>query len=163
MKISERKLTVKPNRNLEDFYLKVAFATETRQKVDQHFGSARGMLIYGLHQEGWNLLEAIEYTESSTTTHDKLPKRISDLEDCAAVYCNACGAAAIRQLLDNHIHPVKVMAGTDIHELLSDLKQEVDGGPKGWLARAMKQNQLLVAQASSSEAQRYEQLMDEEW
>ncbi|MBF9002397.1 MULTISPECIES: NifB/NifX family molybdenum-iron cluster-binding protein [Vibrio] len=163
MKISERKLHVEPTQSGEAFDLKIAFATESRQNVDQHFGSARGMLIYGINPQGWSVLEAIEYTESSATVHDKLPIRISDLDGCAAVYCNACGAAAIRQLLDNHIHPVKVSAGVAIHDLLSDLKQELSGQPSGWLARAIKLQEQSTTVTQESSSERFEQMMDEEW
>ncbi len=162
MKISERKLHIEPMPNASDFILKVGFTTISRQDVDQHFGSAKCVLIYGVNQSEWHLLEAVEYADNSSSAHDKLPTRIGDLSECAAIFCNACGPSAIRQLLEKGIHPVKVHEGTSIHELLSDIRQELKTEPTGWLARAIKQTQEH-RQDDSEKAQRLSQLMDEDW
>lgn len=156
---SERKLHVEPKPQEGEFPLKVAFATGNRRQVEQHFGSARGMLIYGVDNSEWRILEAIEYAEGEQKAHDRLPARINDLAGCAAVFCNACGASAIRQLLERGIHPVKVGEGADIHTLLQELQQELQGKPMGWLARSLKQ----VTRAPTNEADRLQALMDEEW
>lgn len=118
------------------------------------------MLIYGICEHDWHLLEAIEYSVSDRV-HDKLPSRINDLSDCSAVFCNACGAAAIRQLIEQNIHPIKVHEGYDIHQLLSEMQQELQQGPSGWLARAMKQRE--ESETTEDSQQRLSQLMDEEW
>ncbi|MDF0535862.1 NifB/NifX family molybdenum-iron cluster-binding protein [Shewanella sp. A32] len=156
---SERKLYVEPLPDAE-FQLKVAFATLDRRHVDQHFGSARSVLIYGIGREQWAILEAIEYPEDDSRTHDRLPARIRDLSHCSAIFCNACGASAIRQLLDKGIHPVKVMEGSEIHQLLDDIRQELNGTPMGWLARSLKQ---LDEQPQEHCSDRLQALMDEEW
>ncbi|QSX34167.1 hypothetical protein JYB87_02660 [Shewanella avicenniae] len=156
---SERKLHIEPQPREGEFPLKVAFATGNRRQVEQHFGSARGMLIYGVDKNEWRILEAIEYAEGEQRAHDRLPARINDLAGCAAVFCNACGASAIRQLLERGIHPVKVAEGVEIHSLLQELQQELQGKPMGWLARSLKQ----VQRAPRGEAERLQALMDEEW
>jgi len=160
MSISKRRLHVEPSPDASSFKVKVAFATHDRQTVDQHFGSSLGMLIYGISEQDWHLIEAIEYSVSDRV-HDKLPSRINDLADCSAVFCNACGAAAIRQLIEQNIQPIKVREGYDIHQLLSEMQQELQQGPSGWLARAMKQREDV--QTAENSQQRLSQLMDEEW
>lgn len=160
MSINKRRLHVEPSPDARSFKVKVAFATHDRQTVDQHFGSSLGMLIYGICEHDWHLLEAIEYSVSDRV-HDKLPSRINDLADCSAVFCNACGAAAIRQLIEQNIHPIKVHEGYDIHQLLSEMQQELQQGPSGWLARAMKQRE--ESETTEDSQQRLSQLMDEEW
>ncbi|SHO56811.1 NifB/NifX family molybdenum-iron cluster-binding protein [Vibrio quintilis] len=162
MKISERKLHVEPRPEEEAFTLKVAFATHDRKNVDQHFGSCKSMLVYGVNVQEWHLLEAIEYAELPADTHNKLPARISDLTGCAAVFCNACGASAIRQLLEKNIHPVKVTEGREIHELLVTIQDELAGEPGGWLARAIKRKEQ-EDEPEGKKAQRLSQLIDEEW
>jgi nitrogen fixation protein NifX len=159
---SERKLHVEPGPDDSTLSLKVGFTTLDRHRVDQHFGSAKCVLIYGLNDTQWHLLEAIEYSDTTSQTHDKLPTRIQDLSQCSAVYCNACGPSAIRQLLEKGIHPVKVTEGSDIHHLLSDLQQELKEGPSGWLARAIKQTNP-ERQDVANKAQRLAELMDEDW
>ena len=157
--LAPRKLQVEPQPSAEELPLKVAFATSNRRQVEQHFGSAQGMLIYGVDQAEWHILAAIEYNETAQPTHDRLPARIHDLAGCAAVFCNACGASAIRQLLDHGIHPVKVNEGAEIHTLLAELQQELQGKPMGWLARSLKQ----MKHPPSDDASRLQALMDEEW
>lgn len=160
MSINKRRLHVEPSPDASSFKVKVAFATHDRQTVDQHFGSSLGMLIYGISEQDWHLIEAIEYSVSDRV-HDKLPSRINDLAECSAVFCNACGAAAIRQLIEQNIQPIKVREGYDIHQLLSEMQQELQQGPSGWLARAMKQREDV--QTAENSQQRLSQLMDEEW
>jgi nitrogen fixation protein NifX len=162
MSISERKLHIEPAPESSQFRHKVAFATIDRQHVDQHFGSAKCMLIYGVNESSWMLLEAVEYADHPGSTHDKLPTRISDLKACSAVFCNACGASAIRQLIEQGIHPVKVREGSLIHQLLADIVNELKGEAVGWLARANKLTRKSVQQSDDAQG-RLAQLMDEDW
>lgn len=162
MKISERRLHVEPSPGVDSFTIKVAFATFDRKSVDQHFGSCKTMLVYGVNSEEWHMLEAIEYADVPAITHDKLPTRIADLTGCAAVFCNACGASAIRQLLEKNIHPVKVVEGSEIHRLLVEVREELQGEPTGWLARAIKQKEK-TQEPDVKKAERLSQLMDEDW
>lgn len=159
---SERKLHVEPLPNANQYSLKVAFATRDRHHIDQHFGTAKCVLIYGVSKQQWSLVEAIEYPNVDENTHNKLPARINDLESCAAIYCNACGAAAIRQLLAHDIHPVKVHEGTSIHAQVTDIQTELNGKPMGWLARALKQAERKKESTVAIE-DRLDRLMDEEW
>ncbi|WED24075.1 NifB/NifX family molybdenum-iron cluster-binding protein [Vibrio sp. JC009] len=161
---SERKLHIEPAPDEEQFQLKVAFATQDRHHVDQHFGTAKGVLIYGVGLEKWSLLEAIEYPAITEQTHDKLPGRISDLKECqcSAIFCNACGASAIRQLLGEDINPVKVSQGTDIHMLLAEIQCEMRGKPMGWLGRALKSAEKKSKDKDTTQ-QRLSGLMDEDW
>lgn len=162
MKISERKLHVEPAPDAGSFSLKVGFTTQDRNHVDQHFGSAKCVLIYGVSGADWHVLEAIEYADLAASAHNKLPARIGDLSGCAAVFCNACGASAIRLLLERNIHPVKVMEGMEIHKLLEGIQQELNTEPSGWLARAIKQYNLSK-EPKMDKNQRLSQLMDEDW
>lgn len=159
---SERKLHIEPSPDEAGFSLKIAFTTLDRQHVDQHFGTAKCLLIYGIDRAHWSLLEAIEYPVSDDKTHEKLPARIADLKGCAAVYCNACGVSAIRQLLGENINPVKVSEGANIHILLAEMQEELKGTPTGWLGRALKQEERRK-QSQASEQDRLSKLMDEEW
>lgn len=161
---SERKLHVEPRPDEEQFSLKIAFATKDRVHVDQHFGTAKCVLIYGVGTQSWSLLEAIEYPDIDGKRHDKLPCRIRDLAEmsCAAIFCNACGVSAIRQLLGSDINPVKVQEGADIHRLIAELQTELSGKPTGWVGRAVKAAEQETKSEKSDE-RRLAQLMDEDW
>ncbi|MDG3085009.1 NifB/NifX family molybdenum-iron cluster-binding protein [Vibrio hannami] len=161
---SERKLHVEPRPDESLFNLKVAFTTQDRHHVDQHFGTAKCVLVYGVGKDNWSLIEAIEYPDSDERRHDKLPGRIQDLAElkCSAIYCNACGVSAIRKLLENDINPVKVHEGADIHDLICELQDKLKGTPTGWVNRAIKSiNKPLNSDVSSEK--RLAQMMEEDW
>ncbi|WP_413282660.1 NifB/NifX family molybdenum-iron cluster-binding protein [Vibrio sp. MA40-2] len=157
---SERKLHIESFPTPTSPLHKVAFATGDRQHVDQHFGTAKSFLIYGVNRDRWQIQEAIEYPVHQDNVHDKLSARIEDLSECIAVYCIACGAAAIRKLLEHEVHPVKVIESAEIKDLLHELQQELQGEPTGWLGRAVKE---IEQNKQGVRKDRLAELMDEDW
>ncbi len=137
--------------------LKVAFATSDRKMVDQHFGSAQSFVIYGLNQDNSYFLSVSEFgTLSQDGNEDKLKIKLQVLDECIAVYCMACGASAMRQLLASGIQPIKVPEITHISSLLADLQNELRSGPSSWLAKAL-------AKQSSVTPQRFDVMESEGW
>ena len=125
--------------------LKVAFASSDRVTVDQHFGSACSFVIYGVNPERSKLLQASEFGDIALDANeDKLAEKLDILDGCIAVYCRACGASAVRQLLMKGIQPVKVSEGTEIPELIESLQQELREGPSSWLAKVMQGSRLVA-------------------
>lgn len=136
-----RKLEVLGDHDAE--LLKVAFASSDRVAVDQHFGSARALVIYGINPEEAALLNVSEFGElEQNGNEDKLAIKLDLLEGCIAVYSRACGASAVKQLLARGIQPVKVTEGALIKDLLAQLQQELQQGPSSWLAKAVSRNKL---------------------
>ena len=85
------------------------------------------------------MLEAVQFGElAQDGNEDKLLVKIDLLEDCAAVYCQAIGTSAVKQLVAKGIQPVKVQEGSPIDDLISDLQKELEAGPSNWLAKAIK-------------------------
>lgn len=137
--------------------LKVAFATSDRKTVDQHFGSARSFAIYGVGPDEERLLTVTEFGElAQDGNEDKLSIKLEMLSECIAVYCRACGASAVRQLLAIGVQPVKVSEGAVITDLISALQNELKEGPSNWLAKAIKRNQ-------PSESDRFDAMESEGW
>lgn len=121
--------------------LKVAFATSDRLTVNQHFGSAVSFVVYGVDQSEARLLAVTEFGElDQDGNEDKLAAKLDMLKDCIAVYCRACGASAVRQLMTIGVQPVKVSEGAVICELIHALQQELREGPSAWLAKAIRRN-----------------------
>jgi len=121
--------------------VKIAFASSDRKQVDQHFGAAEAFVIYELGEDDARLIEAVEFHDSDTAMdgHEgKLAAKIELLAGCAAVYCNAVGASAIKQLLAAGIQPMKVPEGMAVDELLCGLNQSLSDNPPVWLAKNMK-------------------------
>ncbi|MGA7178664.1 MAG: NifB/NifX family molybdenum-iron cluster-binding protein [Thiobacillaceae bacterium] len=121
--------------------VKIAFASSDRKQVDQHFGAAEAFAIYELSEDDARLIEVAEFTDSDTAMdgHEgKLASKIALLDGCAAVYCNAVGASAIKQLLAAGIQPMKVPEGMVIDELLCGLNQSLTTDPPTWLEKNLK-------------------------
>ncbi len=122
--------------------LKVAFATQDRVHVDQHFGSASAFMVYGVNMETRILLNACEFSPYESNEEDKLSIKLQMLEGCIAVYCRACGASAAKQLTEMGVQPIKVQEGAVIEDLIAALQQELRAGPSSWLARAVTRHGL---------------------
>jgi len=138
--------------------LKVAFASSDQQHVDQHFGSALQLVIYGVNPESKQLLSLAEFDAiTADENEEKLKEKLAVLEGCIAVYCRACGASAVRRLLDMGIQPVKVVEGALIAELLNALQQELASGPSAWLAKAVRKNTLNFSRFNEMQTQSWEE------
>lgn len=154
---AERKLQLIDDNAPESFLAQVAFATADQESVDQHFGSCRSLMIYGLDGEKAALQQVIQF-KSLQPGHDtgKLEARFEALANCCAVYCIACGPSVITQLRGLGVQALKVAEGTAIDELITDLQQQIRQGPSGWLARA-------IAKTEQESQTRLASMLDEEW
>lgn len=123
---------------------RIAFASSDRRLVDQHFGAAEAFAIYELALEDQRIADArlvevaqFHDTDTAMDGHEgKLAGKIALLQGCAAVYCNAVGASAIRQLLAAGIQPMKVDEGSAIDALLQRLDLSLREGAPAWLAKS---------------------------
>lgn len=140
-----------------DALFKVAFATSDRKTVNQHFGSAKSFAIYGVSPDDARLLTVTEFGDlAQDGSEDKLAIKLEMLRECIAVYCRACGASAVRQLMALGVQPVKVSEGAQIKDLISALQQELIEGPSNWLAKAIKRNQ-------AADTSRFDAMESEGW
>ncbi|TCK08382.1 NifB/NifX family molybdenum-iron cluster-binding protein [Marinobacterium mangrovicola] len=138
--------------------LRVAFATTDRDYVNQHFGSARAFAIFSVGVEKSRLLSVCEFSDQTEEDNeDRLPAKIEQLSGCAAIYCRACGASAVRQLLAQGIQPVRVTDETSIDELLAALQEELRAGPSSWLAKAIQRQRLGPEAFDSMEAEGWDE------
>lgn len=137
--------------------IKVAFATTDMLHVNQHFGSAKSFAVYAVDPENADLLEAAQFGElAQDGNEDKLSVKIQLLAGCAAVYCQAIGASAIKQIVAQGIQPIKVHEGSTIKNLITDLQNEMKAGPSNWLAKAINQNK-------APDPKRFDAMADEGW
>lgn len=152
-----RKLKVLSDDVLEDVLLKVGFATSDGEIVDQHFGSASGIAIYGVNPGQYHMLTMAQFGQlAEDGNEDKLANKLALLEGCVAVYCRACGASAVRQLLSIQVHPVKVADDVRIKELIGALQEEMKAGPSGWLANA-------IGRHKNVDERRFDEMEAEGW
>lgn len=141
-----------------DMTVKIAFASNDRRMVNQHFGAAEAFAIYEMGDTDARLVEVAEFPEMSSETamdgHEgKLAAKIELLEGCAAVYCNAAGASAIQRLLAKGIQPMRVDEGSLIEELLACLQKSMSSEPPVWLTKHLKKQQSANRFADEEEWQ----------
>lgn len=140
-----------------DTAIKVAFATTDMVHVNQHFGSAKSFAVYMVDPEKAEILEAAQFGElAQDGNEDKLSVKLQLLDGCAAVYCQAVGASAVKQIVAQGIQPIKVHEGSTIKNLLDDLQAEMKSGPSSWLAKAINQHK-------GPDPQRFDAMEDEGW
>lgn len=137
--------------------IKVAFATTDMVHVNQHFGSAKSFAVYAVDPEQTEMLEAAQFGDlAQDGNEDKLSVKLQLLEGCSAVYCQAVGASAIKQIIAQGIQPIKVHEGSPIKNLLADLQAEMKSGPSNWLAKAINQHK-------GPDPQRFDAMEHEGW
>ena len=121
--------------------LKLAFATDDRVSVNQHFGATAGFAIYALDGEAAKLVQVVEFaSESMDGNEDKLAAKIEALAGCAAVYCLAAGASAVRQLLAGGIQPMRLEDERVIEPLIVELRAAIRDGGVPWIDRLLKRD-----------------------
>jgi nitrogen fixation protein NifX len=144
-------------RPLMDSSLKIAFATDDVKTVNQHFGSAKSFAVYAVNPDTSELVEVAEFGKlEQDGNEDKLAAKIGLLDGCAAIYCEAIGASAIRQLVAVGIQPVKVYRGSAIADLIEDFQNELRSGPSAWVAKAL-------ARQAGPDANRFDRIEAEGW
>ncbi|MBK8538151.1 MAG: nitrogen fixation protein NifX [Candidatus Competibacteraceae bacterium] len=137
--------------------IRVAFATSDRKRVDQHFGTACALAIYAITPQQATLVEFAQFGELEADGHeDKLQAKMALLHGCVAVYCQAVGGSAIRQLLTADVQPFKVAEGTLIEPLLHELQAALNAGSKPWLNQALRRRQ-------SADSSRFDVMAAEGW
>lgn len=139
--------------------IRVAFASDDRARVNQHFGAAEGFIIYDVGPDKTALVAVGEFVAAAMDgNEDKLAAKIDFLAGCAAVFVMAIGASAIKQLVAADIQPVRVApaegCGDRIDAILADIQAGMRAGGVPWIDKA------LAAQKSP---ERFARMAEEAW
>ena len=135
--------------------LKVAFASDDRIRINQHFGAAEGFAIFALDGERAQLVELSEFPpETMDGNESKLPAKIAALTGCAAVYCLAAGASAVKQLLAAGIQPIRLDDEAEIEPILKQISCAIRDGGLPWVDKALKKG---------GDSARFDQMAAEGW
>lgn len=138
--------------------LKIAFASDDRSRVNQHFGSALGFVLYLVGPDKTARVGYGEFPEEAMDGNEgKLAAKVDFLDGCAAVFIMAIGGSAIKQLLARGIQPIRITESDRIDDLLADLSRAMREGGVPWIDRA------LAAQAKAREADRFSRMEEEGW
>ncbi|WP_316859717.1 NifB/NifX family molybdenum-iron cluster-binding protein [uncultured Cohaesibacter sp.] len=139
--------------------LKIAFATSDQHHIDQHFGTCESLAIFMVTGEQVHFHQSIAFEKAEKDgAEGKLQVRIDALEGCAAVYCRAVGAAAIAQIRQIGVQPIKTADGMPIKQQLNQLQEDLKNEPPLWMVRALE-----TVKGIRGDAQRFDEMENEGW
>ena len=123
--------------------MKIAFATQDKQRVDAHFGWARHIAVYDVTADACAYVQTFDFGGEleEDGNEDKLAPKLSAIRDCAILYVAAIGGSGAARVVANNIHPMKVNQPEDIEDLLAKLKDVLNGTPPPWLRKALAKGQ----------------------
>ena len=119
--------------------MKIAFATQDKERVDAHFGWAKSIVVYEVSPEGHHFVESFEFgdTLEEDGDEDKLAPKLEAVKDCAILYVAAIGGSGAARVVAMKIHPIKVPQPESIAEILDKLQTVLKGTPPPWLRKAL--------------------------
>ncbi len=119
--------------------VRVAFASNTTDKLDGHFGSCARFFIYQISKDEKRLIDirATHNVVETDLTDDKNAFRAELIEDCHIIYVISIGGPPAAKVIKLGVHPVKMPEGLTIAEVITQLQTVLAGTPPPWLAKIM--------------------------
>lgn len=119
--------------------MKIAFATQDKERVDAHFGWAKHILVYEISATGYQFVQSFDFGDKleEDGDEDKLAPKLAVILDCAIVYVAAIGGSAAARVVASKIHPIKVPQPEPIKDILDKLQVVLQGTPPPWLRKAL--------------------------
>lgn len=116
--------------------IRVAVASNNREKLDGHFGSCLRYLIYQLSAQEMKLVDIRSALEADLSD-DKNAFRVRLIKDCHVLFVVAIGGPAAAKVVQAGIYPIKKEQGGMAREVLSELQQAIATSPPPWLAKIL--------------------------
>jgi nitrogen fixation protein NifX len=119
--------------------MKIAFATQDKERVDAHFGWAKAIVVHEVTPEAHRFVESFEFGGKleEDGDEDKLAPKLEAIKDCAILYVAAIGGSGAARVVAMKIHPIKVPQPESIAEILDKLQVVLQGTPPPWLRKAL--------------------------
>jgi nitrogen fixation protein NifX len=119
--------------------MKIAFATQDKERVDAHFGWAKSIVVYEISGQGHQFVESFEFGDKleEDGDEDKLAPKLEAIKDVAILYVAAIGGSGAARVVAMKIHPIKVPQPESIAEILAKLQVVLQGTPPPWLRKAL--------------------------
>ncbi|MFZ3084500.1 nitrogen fixation protein NifX [Rhodoferax ferrireducens] len=119
--------------------MKIAFATQDKERVDAHFGWAKSIVVYDVSPEGHRFIESFDFGDKleEDGDEDKLAPKLEAIKDVAILYVAAIGGSGAARVVAMKIHPIKVSQPESIAEILEKLQGVLKGTPPPWLRKAL--------------------------
>jgi nitrogen fixation protein NifX len=132
-------------RPLKGGHMRVAFATQDRQRVDAHFASAKTFMFYDVGPDGHTFLEAIQFDNVSNEEgqhqedgDDRLASKIKALEGSALLFVRAIGGPAAARVVRARVHPIKLPDDESISSVIDKVRGMLKSNPPPWLRKVVR-------------------------
>jgi nitrogen fixation protein NifX len=137
--------------------IRVAFASDDCQFVNQHFGAAEQFVLYDVVPGAAQLVGVGRFIKArmkgahaeknpddppappegeERMSEDKVIAKIEFLRSCAGVYAAKVGTSSIKRLMEADIQPISVGKGFPIEDLLNEVSLALACGGLSWVERA---------------------------
>jgi nitrogen fixation protein NifX len=127
--------------------IRVAFASNSGERLDGHFGSCARFLVYQVTATDSRLIAMRPVVEPDTAIKDERNAyRAGLIGDCHILYVVSIGGPPAAKVIRAGVHPLKHPQEAEIPELLPPLQGVLAGRPPPWLAR------IIGAQSAAVEA-----------
>ena len=119
--------------------MKIAFATQDKERVDAHFGWAKSIVVHEVGPQGHSFVESFDFSGKleEDGDEDKLAPKLDAIKDCAILYVAAIGGSGAARVVALKVHPIKVPQPESIAEILDKLQAVLQGTPPPWLRKAL--------------------------
>jgi len=116
--------------------IKVACASNSKDRIDGHFGTCTQFLIYQVSPTSWHLCDTREPTQSQPG-EDKNARRAELIQDCHLLFTVSIGGPAAAKVIRAGLHPMKLPLGGAAADVIERLRMTLASAPPPWLAKAM--------------------------
>lgn len=116
--------------------VRVAFASNSGEQLDGHFGSCLRYLVYQVAQAELRLVDVRSALEADLSP-DKNAFRVGLIKDCKVLYVVSAGGPAAAKVIKADIHLIQIPEGGAAPELLHKLQDVMGRVPPPWLAKAL--------------------------
>lgn len=125
--------------------IRVAFASNTADQLDGHFGSCDRFLVYQVSSSVKQLID-VRYIQNSVldtkaVADDKTNYRTSLVKDCQLLFVNSIGGPAAAKVIKIGVHPLKYPKIGDVNHYLESLQDVMTKSPPPWLAKILGYDQ----------------------
>jgi len=116
--------------------VRVAFASNSGEALDGHFGSCSRFLVYQVAALQLKLVD-IRDTALADASDDKNGFRVNLIKDCKILYVVHIGGPASAKVIKADIHLISVPEGGQARSILAQLQKVLAGSPPPWLAKVL--------------------------
>lgn len=128
--------------------IRVAFCSDSGERLDGHFGSCRQFLIYQISAREARLIELREAPVplGPLKGEHNIVRRVTLISDCHLLYVLSIGGPAAARVINRGVYLLKPQQDGSLPEQLAALRRMLEQGPPPWLAR-------IIAAPASAEFQ----------